>query len=500
MIPKKSKKTLEFFVLSAALAVLFLAVYSPHFSNPYPIHIDEWQHIGEIISASEGKANWNPYFWEKHFDMEFFFHEFWAPFALILGRQGFIMLYSFLPAVFSLLSGLALFFLVKNATGRFRDGLFAVLVFASLKSNLNIMGLSYFTPMTMAIPFIFLFLLFFMKGVSENSRKNLLFAGMSIIATLLIHPPSATILIPVIIIYPLISREFFMKNKKQIFIFWGLIALVFTASFFVKINGKAAINLLSENLIFKLGWTGYELKYFLPFLFSIPATLLAVFGIYRCFEKQKEKIFVVFALITTGISMLFHQFEISLLAPYQRVIYYALLSLVPLSAIALSELCEMLSSFLEKGGDRKSSVIIAYSCAAIVLALIFFLEYSSSGQSLDYSSPILSENSKNAMIWVSKRYPKDEIVMAPIFTTSAVYPLSGNRVQSLLPAQLGTFDRQEERISDALLFYNSTNCAEQASILQKWNATIVLSEFSLNCLGSPEYSVGYFVYSQKKDL
>jgi hypothetical protein len=495
MISKTRKRTVEFFALTAALAVLFLAVYSPHFSNPYPIHIDEWQHIAQIISASEGKANWNPYFGQKHFDIEFFFHAFWAPFALILGRQGFIMLYSFLPAVFSVLSGIALFFLVKNATGRFTDALFSVLIFASLKSNLNIMGLSYFTPLTMAIPLIFLFLLFFMRGVSENSRKNLLFAGLSISATFLIHPPSATILIPVIIIYPLISREFFLKNKKQIFMFLGLIALIIGASFFVKIWGKTAASLLSENLVFRLGWTGYEIKYFLPFLFSIPATLLAVFGIYRCFEKQKGKIFVVFALVTTGISMLFNLVEVSVLAPYQRVIYYALISLVPLSAIALSEIYEMFRAFLEKTGDKKSSAAIACSCAFIVLALIFFAEYSYSGQGKDYATPVISENSKNALIWISKNYPKNEIMMAPIFTTSAVYPISGNRVQSLLPAQLGTFDRQEERISDALLFYSSTNCSGQASILGKWNATIVLSESPLDCFGSPEYSSGYFVYS-----
>ncbi|PIU29887.1 hypothetical protein COT07_03635, partial [Candidatus Woesearchaeota archaeon CG07_land_8_20_14_0_80_44_23] len=80
---KGNERAVRLAILILALAFVFIFVYSPHFRNPYPIHIDEWQHIAQIISVSEGKPNWNPYFREGHADLEIFFHGFWAPFALL---------------------------------------------------------------------------------------------------------------------------------------------------------------------------------------------------------------------------------------------------------------------------------------------------------------------------------------------------------------------------------------------------------------------------------
>ena len=508
---KGNERAVRLAILILALAFVFIFVYSPHFSNPYPIHIDEWQHIAQIISVSEGKANWNPYFREGHADLEIFFHGFWALFALLLGRQGFIMFCSFLPAVFAVLSGLMLFILVKRITKRFSAALFSVLLFGSLKSSLNIIGIAYFTPLSMAIPLMFLFMLLFIEGISENNRKKLLLSAASFAALLLIHPPSATILLPVVIFYPVVCRKFFSKNRKAILVSLSALALVFAASFFIKIGGRAASEILISNLVFRLGWTGYELKYFLPFLFSIPATLLAVFGAYRSFDDEKSRFFLIFALFTIAISMVFNRFNISILAPYQRVIYYSMISLVPLAAIGLSELYTLIKSQLERKWSSIYPAMLSAATALLILALVFTSKYPSADSvSTDYASPVLSGSSERALLWVSENYPKDYVVMAPVFTTSAVYPVSGNLVQSLLPAQLGTFDRQDERISDALSFYNSTNCSEQISILDKWNVSIVLSSSEIRCF-SPEFSSGlagsefalaydkgYFVYARKE--
>ena len=44
----------QLLILAIALAGLLTLVYSSHFSNQFPIHIDEWRHITESIKLKEG--------------------------------------------------------------------------------------------------------------------------------------------------------------------------------------------------------------------------------------------------------------------------------------------------------------------------------------------------------------------------------------------------------------------------------------------------------------
>jgi len=49
---KLSKKQVIFLIIICAF--LFLLVFIPHLTNPFPIHIDEWHHITESIKLKQG--------------------------------------------------------------------------------------------------------------------------------------------------------------------------------------------------------------------------------------------------------------------------------------------------------------------------------------------------------------------------------------------------------------------------------------------------------------
>jgi len=476
------KGLFKILLLLLILIFVFFRTYSLHSNYKFPIHVDEWQHLAQIVSVSEGKLNWNPYFNEPHLDLELGFHFIWAIFAVLLGSQNFIIFYAYLPAIFAVLSSIALFIFVKKITKNYCTAIFSVLFFALLKSSVNILGIDFFTPLTMSIPFMYLFMLFFIEGVEDNDRKKFLESVLLLAITFLIHPPSAAIFIPAAIIYLLLNKKFIVSQKKILLMITALAIVAFSSlTVLLKISGRPVLATLAKYFIFPLGWTGLEIKYFLPFLYTIPATILALIGIYTGLQKPKENFIVIFAIVTTALTAIFHNYEFSILAPYQRVLYYALLSLVPLSAIGATAFLKYVNELLGHFSiSRNVTRIIIVLITIIIFVSVFASRYGLVDDRRTYSEMVVYQKDYDSLKWTGEHY-SNKTIMTPVFMSSAVYPISKNMVQALIPAQLGTFDRQEERIEDAIRFYNSTNCTEMSSIVEKWKVDLIVSRKKIAC-------------------
>ena len=492
-VPERVQFRKENALLILALAACFLSAYYPHFRNPFPIHVDEWQHLAQIISTSEGRPNFNPYIGEHHLDFEIVFHAFWAIPALVLGRERFILFSSFIPAILAVISGLCIYWALMRIGLTNSEAIMSVFAFATVKSGLNILGMSYFVPLSASIPFIFIFLVYFSRGVSENNSRNLLISILIFVMLFLIYPPSATILIPTILAYPLFFGSFLKRRAYQIVGFGIFMIMLAAASNLMKIGGRSAFSILVNSLVFRFGWGGYELKYSIPLLFTIPGTVLALFGAYFAAGDRKKLIFLISSISAVSIAFIFNKFNISLLAPYQRVSYYALIFMAPLAGIGLARV----HSFLSERAGR----IAAAGAVTFLLILMFLLRYPSESMNVDYAKPIMSRQAWGSLLWLSNNAPKGGVVMANFMLSSAVTPITGLRVQALLPAQLGTFDRQEERLEDSLKFYTNSTCEDKLKILNKWNVSTVLSDSRMDCLEKngfyPSRSEGLFIYFRR---
>jgi len=142
-----------------------------------PLHIDEWHHIEEGLRL----GNYGEYFKflqaenaRRFTGLEIGFH-----FFLFLVSQfvSLVSIYQFLPALWACLSALVIFYVTYKITdGSFYLGLLSMVFFASIKSNVNITGLWFFTPLTFSIPFIYLFLYFFTEGLSQRKNKYILYS------------------------------------------------------------------------------------------------------------------------------------------------------------------------------------------------------------------------------------------------------------------------------------------------------------------------------------
>src|SRR3989344_3120694 len=211
--------------LALALVFTFLLVFSPHLSYHLPFHVDEWHHISESIRL----GNYGEYIEafrtgaERGFsglEIGFHFFLFLLSFAIDL-----VTIYQLLPALWATLAAGIIFFIVyKKTDENYWAGLGAVLFFASIKSNVNLTGLWFFTPLTFSIPLIYLYMYLFNEALEKENRKYLL-ASFSIMTVLLFtHSISVLFAVPALLIVMALHYRYVLKEYK-IFLGMFLIAI-----------------------------------------------------------------------------------------------------------------------------------------------------------------------------------------------------------------------------------------------------------------------------------
>ena len=100
---------------------------------------------------------------------------------------------------------------------------------------------------------------------------------------------------------------------------------------------------------------------------------------------------------------------------------------------------------------------------------------------------VINDNSYNAIKFL-ETYPKS-VVLAPVHTSTAVYPLSGHDVV----ATLYFYGINNRKVVEAAYF--SGNCSKVYGVAEENNASFILADFSMEGCGWNEvYKEGYYVY------
>ena len=335
------------YILITILILIFLLILSPRINNPYPTHIDEWHHITESIKLdyksptglTAAKAGF-------HYVL------------LILGSlTNLILVYKFLPALWVILTALILFHIIKNQTNHLKHSFLiaitTIIFFASIKSNANLTGLWFFTPLTFSIPFIYLYIYLFSKGIQEQNKKLIIYSLAIMIFLIPIHSISVLFAIPLLTIY-LLSNLNYLKKEYKFFLIFLLIPII-GIIFYMQIMNlgfmPAIADILSQ-LQFKHGWGVLEANNS-PFeLYSPIGYILAILGVfYLTTNKENLKKYLIHLIwpITILISILiFKQTGVSYLSPYQRNFYYFAISLPFLSALGLYYLIKKINPNTQK--------------------------------------------------------------------------------------------------------------------------------------------------------
>jgi len=465
---QKIKKKEAIIVVLFCIAI-FLLIYSPHFSNPYPLYIDEWQHITEALKLKNSEYSG---YAKGH---EIGFHVF---LMLISFVSDIVLIYKFLPALFAVLSSLALFYFIKKKTGSFWLGLFSMLFFASIKSNINLSGLWFFIPLTFSIPLIYLYFHFFTQGI-ENQNKKLILASLGIMLVLVfVHAISLSFAIPILLIYSFLHKDYIKKEYKFFSLFLLVpVVLVLFYSLLMKTPIFNATLLLIKMSKFDYGWNNTAINNSFLEVYSLIGLALATIGI-SCLLHNKEarkkySIFIIWPIVTFLYIIFYKVIGFSLFSPYQRNMYYFALSLPFLSAAGLQFILSKAKApirAIRMLKNKEAFANLVYVLILIATIFLTFFQYYTIHENLQIPARI-DESDYNAIKFLSTQ-PKGN-VMAKLPVSMAIYPVSQQN-----PLATGYFYGDTNIIKT---FFNSTDCNTKQQIISQNNVNYIISRKSINC-------------------
>ena len=456
-------------IIGLILIATFFFVYSPHINYRFPIHIDEWHHIAETLKLGNGEYQIQGTDGIRTMGFELGFHAILLPISQITDL---VQIYQFFPAIWAMVSALTLFLLVYKKTNKFPIGILAMIFFASIKTNTNLAGPWFFTPLTFSVPFIFLYLYLFTEGI-EKENKKLIIWSIAIMAFLLpIHAIAVLFAIPFLIIYSLFYMDYIKKERKFFlaFLIVPLLGIIFY-SIMTNTNIFTSIISILKDLQFKTGWGVIEIKNSFFELYSPIGYILATFGAIGIFIFQvKPKKFVPYVILplTILISIMIYRLTgTSFLSPYQRNMFYLAISLPVLSAFGTFYIIEIASLKINKELTKKILTILII----VIVTFFTFQSYFFVPERFQLYHTI--EEKDYATVDFLSTLPPNSTIMGWAFISTTIYPISQQN-----PVATIFFYGNRSKIRE---FYNVPNCANQEKILKEENATYAIFNSQVPC-------------------
>jgi len=478
-------KKIRYILVLLVCIGMFLLVYSPHFNYKFPLHIDEWHAITESVYLENGEYKFQGRDGIRTMGFEIGFH-----FILMLLSYlvDLIFFYQFLPAIWAVVSGLVLFFVVFGKTKNYWIALLSMIFFASIKSNVNIAGLWFFTPLSFAIPFIFLYVYFFTEGIEKHNKKFILISLGIMVFLLFVHAVSVLFAVGFLVIYSLLNYKYLKKEYKffLIFLLIPLIGLVFY-SYMEGLNLVDSFFGILEDLQFKHGWGVLEVKNSFFELYSFIGYVFAIIGAVVLLSPKYKKywVYLLWPVSVLVLIFIFRVSGISYISPYQRNLYYFAISLAFLSGVGVYVLLKwvrrvVVGFFNEM--DKGKKELIKKIAVVIVLILILFFAFSSY-----YDVPrnlrlykVIDEGDYQDLVFLSG-FEKSKVMAGP-FISTALYSISGHEPVGSI------FFYGDRKISNEFF---SSDCSVMQEIIDKEGVGYVISKRDLGC--------GWEVISDKKN-
>jgi len=411
-MPKKRSGILDELKLGLVILTLifiFLLVYKPHIGYNYPLHTDEWMHLNNAISGNL-----------IHREAGFYF--FLYPLSFVFNLM---KIYQFLPAIWAVVMALSLFGLMIYLTKNYWTSLFSMLFLATLKSNVNLMGTWFFVPFIFVLPFCYLTICFLIKGIETRRIKFFIFSIISLIYIILTHASIGALLFIICVVYMLSRFKDLIKNKYKEALFCLIPLLV--VLILTQITGLLSIEQLILYATYSFDKTGdFIAPFSVPIVYGLLAFILAIFGAFYALKDKKQKILVIWCIMSIIPIITFNLFENSFIIRIQRVFYYLMIGLVPLSAIGLYNLIRL---FNIKFGKRIAMIL---SIILIILVFVnsFYIYYDLNAQTaakgnidLYHCYEPASNQSLNYQLTHSRCFPQyDYSALEPLLKKRLLFP------------------------------------------------------------------------------
>jgi hypothetical protein len=467
----EKKKIGKVIIVILIVLLNFFVVYNIHLDRPFATHIDEWRALKESQSLVQGNYQ------AKGIDAtEIGFHSF---LAILWKTTDLVNIYKFLPAFWATLTGFILFLLVRKKTNNFYISIFAWLFFASIKSNTNITGIWFFTPLSFALPFIFLYLFYFSEGLEKQNKKYTLLSLLFMAILVPTHAISLLFSLPLLIIYSLFHLNY-LKKEWKFFLSFLIIPVIglLIYSHFTNLNLVSSISSLFNNLTFKYGWGVIEADNSPLELYSLVGYILAIIGItsYFIFVKEKKKylLYFLWPLVLVFMILFYKIFDFSFLSPYQRNLYYFAISLPFWSALGLYYSLKLIKKFLSNIMKSEKKEIIIKSILSISLILIIILTFISYNRVPEQFRlyEVMNKNNYDSLIFLKSQLP-GKVLAEPLL--SAAIPVVANKTI------LASTYFNSNKLPNLMKFLTTQDCNIKNQIIKDNKIKYIIQKQPLNC-------------------
>ncbi len=442
----------------AALVFVFIFTFSIHFDYHFPFHVDEWVNLTQSLSIMRtGHLSYTNIFQAYHFGFNLF-----TASLFLLARVNPFFSYQFLPAVFAALSSFILFSVIKTITKKFWPALLAIFLFASLKTNLNLLGIKLFVSFVFLIPLLYLIAYYL-------HQQRFFLASLCLLAIIPIQGTLFLFILFSILIWVIFTNHRFRKLLKTPPFLLSFIIIFFFVFFILSwLNQKVGFNLLTK-LIFPFTQNPAHLYFNLPLMYGAVATLLLFYGLFICYRKKWFSWLSFYFFFTLLLSFFPLLFQFSPLLRYQRVVYQLMLSAIPFSALGLYYLSSQFYHHF-----KKVNRLVTFLMLALLFFLIFYTSF------LDLTEPSIqlreyvSLSDYQVGLWLLKNHPQ-QTIFTSIEKSLLLPALNLNSSVHFIPSENAPPDT-----ADVINFF-SQNCSVKKNILNQRHASVIISNKPLNC-------------------
>lgn len=473
-------RKIHLFIITIVCILTALLIYTPHLTNQFPLHVDEWHHIAQSVRLESGEYR------DTLSSLEKGFHIFLSILSKFINL---ISNYKYLAPIWAVFASLSLFLLAYKKTSNFNIAILAMIFFASIKSNVNILGLWFFVPLTFTLPLIFLYIFLYTEGLEKKNRKYIIASMAIMIPLIYIHAIAVLFALPFLIIYSLFHIKFIKKERK---LFLSFLALPILGVIFFLSSTKFPTSKIIELLQFKAGWSILELNNSPLELYSPIGYALAFLGAFFIIKhyltnKRDPKLlaYLIWPITLLIMIAIFKLTGISPLSPYQRNLYYFIMILPLLSAIGLYN---SITLFYKKAKltSPKTKKIITIIIIIVILILTFKSYFSIPEQIRLYHT--IDKDDYLALQFLSNQ-EKGNVITTPTIG-SAVYATTGHAPTASLYFE--GLIRRRKKIED---FFSSYNCDFKNKIIDEFSADYVLTKSKMDCQWPLIYGEnGVYVY------
>lgn len=196
----------DYLKLLPIMGLAFYIAFIPHQNYPYPVHLDEWQHLAffnEIIKEGSVVGLSNPFFGGAPIINnqigEVSFHLYWVVFYLISGIS-WLTIFRYFSGIIFMITVLAVYVLAR----RQGFGWEAAFLTCLIPTMVGILGPAFMVPAAMGLLFVSLSL-FIAFNFSNFWSYMVLLTFLSFM--FLLHAPTAVVLIVILIPYILLNLK-----------------------------------------------------------------------------------------------------------------------------------------------------------------------------------------------------------------------------------------------------------------------------------------------------